>query len=343
MSASYRKFEPFLAADDASDMLRIAESYGSFGTYADEATSEGLGESLPQRFDAALNYISSGIDGAGNSDDPTTAAYRTNYFRETYAYGDELLAEGIRPFLENPALTESARAIAGAEVIVPAIVYANLLVPGQELAVHTDVPEFLGVNRKNVPQWLLVCMLHSGLFDEYRIPILTCVSWFGAAEGGAFTFYPEGPDGQRQSMPATHNAAILIDTDRFFHGVERVQPDRPEVPPIDRETRLHFLGGDQWQLRQGDTALADYRWSDIRYSISWKAYCFADEDEAERWRSGRDNLELESILAIFEQELRRRGRLGDERPEPNEFAMLMVREFITFPAPSRSGDRQSTA
>ena len=43
--------------------------------------------------------------------------------------------------------------------------YANLLLPGQELAVHTDVPEFRGANRKVIPQWLLVVMHHSGLFD----------------------------------------------------------------------------------------------------------------------------------------------------------------------------------
>ena len=77
-----------------------------------------------------------------------------------------------------------------------------------------------------MPQWLLVTMLHSGLFDEYRIPIATCVSWFGANPGGAFAYFPAGPQGRRESMPATHTTAILIDTDRVFHGVERVTPSR---------------------------------------------------------------------------------------------------------------------
>jgi hypothetical protein len=331
MSARYQLFDPFLTDSDAEDMLRIAESYRCFGTYADEGTSEGLGETLPQRFDAALNYISAGIDGSGNADDTTTASHRTNYFRETYAYGDEVRAEGIQPYLDNPALLAGAEKVSGAEVIVPAIVYANILVPGQELAIHTDVPEFRGANRKNAPQWLMTCMLHSGLFDDYRIPILTCVSWFGRAEGGAFTFYPEGAGGQRQSIPASHNNAILIDTDRVFHGVERVQPTRVEIPAIGKETRLHFCGDEAWQLRDGETVLADYSWSDLRYSISWKAYCFADEAAADRWREGSDDLDIEKILAVFDAELERRGKLPNGRPEPNEYAMLLAHEFIHFP------------
>ena len=45
------------------------------------------------------------------------------------------------------------------------------------------MPEFRGLNRKNVPQWLLVVMHHSGLFDAWRLPIATGIAYFGAAEG----------------------------------------------------------------------------------------------------------------------------------------------------------------
>ena len=178
MRAHYNHLDPFLAEDDAATMLRLAENFGSFGPYANEAENDGIGEDLPQRFDAAFNYIAHGMDGRENKDDARTAAARTNYFRETYAYGDEVRALGVEPFMNHPALAETARKISGVERIVPAIIFANILIPGQELAVHTDVPEFRGANRKVTPQWLLVTMLHSGLFDEWRIPITTCVSWF---------------------------------------------------------------------------------------------------------------------------------------------------------------------
>ncbi len=331
MRAHYNHLDPFLTAADADTMLRLAENFGSFGPYANEAENDGLGEKLPQRFDAAFNYIANGIDGGGNKDDATTAFSRTNYFRETYAYGDDIQASGIEPFMNHPALAETARKISGVERIVPAIIYANLLVPGQELAVHTDVPEFRGANRKMTPQWLLVTMLHSGLFGEWRIPITTCVSWFGKAKGGAFTFYPEGADGTREAIPAQHNSAILIDTDRVFHGVERVQQTRPDIPPILKTTRLHFMGGDKWQLREDDEVLADYDWGDLRYSISWKAYCFKDAAEENLWRSGSDDLSIDFILDRIEADLRACGALQGARPDPTAFATLMVNHYIRFP------------
>ena len=95
--------------------------------------------------------------------------------------------------MQQRDLQDLARKVSGRSEIVPAIVYANLLIPGQELAVHTDVPEFRGANRKVLPQWLLVVMLHSGLFDAWRIPIATCVSWFGSAAGGIHIPIPKGP------------------------------------------------------------------------------------------------------------------------------------------------------
>lgn len=331
MALKYSHLAPFLPAGDADAMLRIAESFGSFGTYADEASSAGLGEQLPQRFDVGLHYLDAGIDGGGNEDDPATAVSRTNYFRETYAYGSDIQAEGIQAFLEHPLVKASASEISGCDYIVPAIVYANLLLPGQELAIHTDVPEFRGANRKVLPQWLLVCMLHSGLFKEWRIPILTCVSWFGNPQGGAFTFYPDGPAGTRHSIPAAHNSAIMIDTDQVYHGVERVNSVLPDLPLIGKETRLHHCSNDQWQLREADTILAEYTWPQLRYSISWKAYCFADKEQENLWRQGGDELTLDIILTKMESELRRRGALTGERPEPTQFALLLVQQFVHFP------------
>ncbi len=331
MSNAYINMEPFLGVAEAERMLRIAESFGSFGTYSEEGTSEGLGESLPQRFDAALNYLEHGLDGAGNEDDQDTAVSRTNYFRETYAYGDEKRVDGIEPFMEHPQMQAAAREISGCGIVVPAIVYANLLVPGQELAIHTDVPEFRGANRMNMPQWLLVCMLHSGLFERWRVPILTCVSWFGAAGGGAFTFFPDGAQGARQSILARHNSAILVDTDRVFHGVERVAQRQPDIPVIQPGTRLHFLGGEGWELRSAGGAQANYQWRDIRYSISWKGYCFTNEAGCRTWQEHSDDISLEQILDIFEHDLQARGLIGANRPGPDEFALQMVQTYIRFP------------
>ncbi|QFU77810.1 hypothetical protein EY643_07750 [Halioglobus maricola] len=323
--------EPFLAADEAQAMLSIAESFGSFGTYADEATSDSLGENLPQRFDVGINYVDKGLTGEGNTDSLEVAASRTNYFRETYAYGLDTKAAGIEQFMAHPAFSTNAREISGCDNIVPAIVYANILIPGQELAIHTDVPEFRGLNRKTTPQWLLVVMLHSGLFNRYRIPILTCVSWFGGARGGAFTFYPDGVSGDRASIEAHHNSAIMVDTDNVFHGVERVNNVSPDLPIIGQKTRLYFCGENKWELRESDEVLAEFDWSQLRYSISWKGYCFANDEAQAIWRENAENLDVDTVLAALEAALRERGALNGSRPEPSEFAQLLVSTFVRFP------------
>lgn len=342
MHSTWQHMDPFLDPSTANSMMAIAESFGRFGTYAAEASCEGLGESLPQRFDAALNYIAHGLNGTQNSEPREAAMSRTNYFRETYAYGEERRVAEVEPFMVHPTMLAAAHTISGCDHVVPAIVYANLLVPGQELAIHTDVPEFRGVNRKNVPQWLLVCMLHSGLFNAWRIPILTCVSWFGTASGGAFTFYPDGPQGARATIAAKHNSAIIIDTDRFFHGVERVaqspQVKAGEMPLITGDTELLFVGGECWQLRSAGSTLRDYRWSDIRYSISWKGYCFKDTAAKEAWMSGEDDLSLDAILETLETELRRRGVLKGSRPDADTFALMLVNTFVVFPSMAGGSD-----
>src|SRR5207244_6920516 len=128
----------------------------------------------------------------GRNDEPASVlAARTNYFRETYAYGDDVFAPGIQSFFHHDHLFDGARRLHGREVVVPAIAYANLLLPGQELAVHTDVPEFRGADRRRYPQWLMVVMLHSGLFDGWRMPIATGISYIGDAKGGALSFWPD--------------------------------------------------------------------------------------------------------------------------------------------------------
>ena len=54
MRAHYNHLDPFLTEDDAATMLRLAENFGSFGPYANEGENDGIGEDLPQRFDAAF-------------------------------------------------------------------------------------------------------------------------------------------------------------------------------------------------------------------------------------------------------------------------------------------------
>ena len=107
---------------------------------------------------------------------------------------------------------------------------------------------------------------------------------------------------------------------------------RRPFPEIDKGATLTFKGGDQWSLANlNGLEAARYSWSDLRYSISWKAYCFKDEAEKATWSDQSDDLTLDRILNVLEAALRSRGVLTTQRPDPTRFAQMLVNEFIRFP------------
>jgi len=327
----YQLFDPLFPPAAADAMVRLCERFGRYGMYSQEASPAEIGEGLAQRHDAVLNFIKSG-GRFGRQEPLQTLAARTNYFREEYAYGQTAKIAGIEPFLHFAGFVEAARAVHGRPLIEPAIVYANILVPGQELAVHTDVPEFRGANRKRFPQWLMVVMHHSHLFDAWRLPIVTGVAWFSACRGGEFAFYPHGADGAPVALPATRNSAILLDTDSVFHGVDRVFC-AGELAPLRPGMHLVFDGDARWSLRDGAAVVARYDWDELRFSVSWKAYCFADAAERDAWRGHTADLHLDTILDTLVADLRARGRLAGERPAPTALALQLIEEYIHFPPP----------
>ena len=330
MNHRYRMFDPVLTEAEAGAVLALCERFGSYGMYSQEAAEAQIGQGLAQRHDAVMNFLKTG--GRRRKVAPLgELVARTNYFREEYAYGDTVKASGIEPFLHHEGFVEAARAIHDRPVVAPAIVYANLLVAGQELAVHTDVPEFRGANRKKYPQWLMVVMHHSGLFEQWRMPIVTAVSWFNDCRGGEFVFYPQGAGGAAVALPAKRNTAIILDTDTIFHGVDPVAPGEP-VAPLKPGMRLAFDGGGRWSIRSGSEVVARYDWETIRFSVSWKAYCFTDEAERRAWSEHSDDLELEPIVDRRVADLRERGRLTGERPAPTDLALMMIDEYVKFPA-----------
>src|SRR2546428_7509038 len=129
-TATYRVFDPLLPRAQAERMLRVCERFGAYGMYSQESSEAQIGQGLFQRHDAVMNFLKTG-GRFGRHDSIASLGARTNYFRESYAYGDEVRIDGIEPFLRYEGFVEAARAIHGRPVLEPAIVYANLLVPGR--------------------------------------------------------------------------------------------------------------------------------------------------------------------------------------------------------------------
>jgi hypothetical protein len=328
----YFALDPLFSTEQAAAMVRLCQRFGSYGMYSAEPTFEGIGQGFPARYDAVRNFIRSG--GRFARDEPMQIlAARTNYFRETYAYGNETYIDGIEPFLHHEGFVDAARRLHGRPVIVPAIVFANILVPGQELAVHTDVPEFRGINRKRHPQWLVVAMRHSGLFEDWRMPIATGIAWFHDCKGGELAFYPDGPDAPPVAHEVRYNTALLLDTDSVFHGVDRVAETEVSVEHLRPGMRLHFGGGDRWILRDEDRVVGEYPWHTLRFSVSWKAYCFRDESERRRWFEHHDDLTAETVVDRMVEDLRARGTIRGDRPPDHELVETIIDSYTRFPAP----------
>src|SRR5438067_4976391 len=166
-----------MSEPEAAAILDLWRRFPGYGLYSNEGYPTTFAPELAQRYDAAVNFVRTGGRFGRKDDDRGLMAARTNYFRETYAYGDDIISPRITELLfRNDRLVEAAQKLHGRDVIEPAILYANVLVPGQELATHTDVGEFRGANRKVMPQWLIVVMHHSGLFERWRMPVATGIS-----------------------------------------------------------------------------------------------------------------------------------------------------------------------
>ena len=322
--------DPLLSPPEADEVVRIWHDFPRYGLYSNEGFATTYAPELAQRYDAAVNFIRTGGRFGRTGEPASMLAARTNYFRETYAYGEEVTAPGIEAFFHHPRLEEAARQLHDRPLIVPAIVYANILLPGQELATHTDVPEFRGANRKAVPQWLLVVMHHSGLFDDWRMPIATGISYFGEGRGGELAYYPAGASGPAATYPPRHNTAVVLDTDSVFHGVDRVSGDDQPLQQLRPGMHLAYDGGERWSVVDGSDVIARYQTGDLRYSVSWKAYCFAGEAERAAWATHTDDLSLEVILDALVAELGRRGRENGGLSEA-ELGRVLIDEFVRFP------------
>lgn len=330
MTAALVHLDPlFDDAGVANAFERRAAEFGAYRLYAEHERVElDIGPGLYPRHDAVANFLRTRVTG---DDTVESIGTRTSYFREEYAYGDMVVLDGVEAIRSHDGFIDAARKIHSRPVIEPAIVYANLFLPGQELAVHTDVPEFRGLNRKLVPQWLLVVMHHSGLFDRSRLPIATGIAWFGASEGGDLVYWPNGPSGPREHLEARHNTAAVLDTDSVFHGVEPVGPPDAEPPLLELGALLGSAPDGRVVLRDATgRSLRAYTWEELRFSVSWKAYCFVDEHERTMWRDHTDDLDLSSVLDVLVDDLTRRGRADVTTPR-HELGLILIDEYVGFP------------
>jgi len=241
---------------------------------------------------------------------PNTTMFVPPWFRRDFALGRQPLVPGAETILHNPRFVEGAHAVFGAEAVVrPQTVYVNVMVPGPVPFIpHTDVPAFRGFTRDDHPVWLLNQMMASGLFEHWRVRLATAVSWFYDGPGGAFHYWPDGPEGPSAVVePPYGNVAVLSDNERTYHGVAPVGDEGDAlIEGLTRDSSLHRVEGG-WQMRNGDEVVHTATDADVRITVSWKAEVYDDADELARCEEHADDLSLDRVVDTFLADLRERG------------------------------------
>jgi hypothetical protein len=300
--------------------------------------------SLSPRFDAGQNFVRTGGRFGRTEEKGTVARARTDYFREIYATRDLVFAPGIGFLMDHPRLVALAQGLFGLPVVEPILVYANLLLPGQELGLHTDIPEFRLAPGVIPPAWLRVVMCHSGLFERWRLAVATVIVYLGRdSHGGALAFFPEGAQGPAATIRPREGEAVALDADTIFHGVDRVGALEQAAPKVVPASKVIHLGEGRWSLERPDTSgpveVSRYTSEELRFSASWKGCCFADAEERDRWDCHSDDLPTGTIIGTLTSELVARGRLAQDAEISNDdLGRLLVDEFVRFPAADPMGN-----
>ena len=234
---------------------------------------------------------------------PASAGTGAPVFRADWAAGRPLVP-GAELVLDNERCADAARQLFGAEVVRPQLVYVNVNPPLPQIDPgHVDVPTFRGVDRGAHPVALLHLMGRSRLFEHWRVQVATAVAWFYDGPGGEFVYWPDGPDQPPIQIdgPLT-NLAIMGDNDFMFHRVAALgEPGATlEAVPLSMESEIRFdPAADAWKAYEGDMVAAAWPAEQVRVSISWKAYVFADANEARRADEHIDDLTPAMVVERF--------------------------------------------
>lgn len=179
-------------------------------------------------------------------------------------------------------------------------------------------------------------MHQSGLFDRWRLPQASVVWYPEPTPGGEFFYCSRSPSTgsvEKRVVAPTANCCVAFDADTIFHGVSPVVGSTDDG--LTKNAYLVPGHDEQWYLHRNDGAVArvaSYRAAELRFSMSWKAYCFPDT-AFEQGRDHSDDLALGDILPALVALLTERGALRMQELAEKELVDVLIDEFIPFPPP----------
>lgn len=244
-----------------------------------------------------------------------------------------------------------------------------LILPGQELPMHLNVPYFWGADRNSLPHWLLVVMKNSGLFEDIFIPQVQGVSWLDTeesylntqkedinfkkefvewtGEGGDFYLYPylesfekelldgdnEKKDNKYVILKREYNSAIILDGAQVIHGVDRYRPS--DLPPLFATNHHYTIKFDQnqWILRDfKNNYLRSYYKDDVKLMVVWNMHCFSNLTQQEKFHTdNHEKLSLDKIIKTFKADLKIKNKLPNEDIGAIDLWTIALKEYLRYP------------
>jgi hypothetical protein len=236
-------------------------------------------------------------------------------FRGEYASAGRVHVPEVDAVLRNERLVDAAARVFDAEIVRPFIVFSNLTAPMPQNRKHTDVPTFRGVERSQYPAWVVWSMAASGRFEPWRVKVATAVAWFYDGPNGGFSYWPDGGAAPEVTIEPPSNTAVVGDNDFMYHRVEQVGDGRIAMVPID--SLLAFdAASTRWRITKGEREFGDFGRDDIRISISWKAECFHDAEDARVHDEHLDDLTFDRVLDTWRADCDERGIHLPETSDP---------------------------
>ena len=157
------------------------------------------------RLDVVENYLKTGGVNGGK--------YSVNrLFRNANSFirmvTDKNEFNHVQKLMKSEQLDGYVRNICGQDAIIePFMINLLVMLPGQALPVHYDVPLFTDLAKSAAPVWLQVALALSNLHREKEVRQIQFVGYVNGDEkdttqGGEFVFWPEGPSGPKKQVSA---------------------------------------------------------------------------------------------------------------------------------------------
>eukprot|EP01006_Ploeotia_vitrea_P008991 TRINITY_DN21244_c0_g1_i1.p1 TRINITY_DN21244_c0_g1~~TRINITY_DN21244_c0_g1_i1.p1 ORF type:complete len:432 (+),score=33.61 TRINITY_DN21244_c0_g1_i1:30-1325(+) len=299
---------------------------------------------LPGRIDIARHFLMYG-GVAGRKENLQTMSSRLQSFGR-YMF-DLTDLDVVRELFATEEFQSAARSVCPTDrqFLDPFQFNFIIQVPGQSVALHVDGIYFWGASRFVFPQWLLAVMSFSGLWNDKFVNQVQVVGyvhqWTDDREGN-FVYWDENIE-EPKVVPPQPLAGSAIDGSKTVHAAKIYAPNA-YIPFIDKSAtvRLNHVGDDRWQIFSNDKPIANYTTDDLRISIVYRAKCFKDAEERDRYNNQpkESMMDLDEVLGALIKDMVKKGALKSEKQgwdmKRLDLAVKLLDTYIKYPLPPSS-------